>query len=282
MVAFINMFNKVFALFFACMLLFTGGVNSAFNGDIYKYESSDSVIGLETLTRAQGVTNDGKSFIFSGKNALEKVSLDCKEVLAINTSAIPAEFKNNFSSKHIGGISCYDGIVYAPIEDSKEWQHPVIALYDADTLEYTGVYYELPTELQTRGVPWIVVDGEHGIAYTGDSRNYGEIYKFDLSSFEYVGTLTFSEEIKKIQGGEYCDGKLYFASNDMTRACYTVDVETGEVTKLFDRIKYEYKYIDNFGGEGEDLTVLYMEDGTYIHTLQLGALFVDSVLRHYK
>ena len=99
---------------------------------------------------------------------------------------------------------------------------------------------------------------------------------------EYLGKLTCSEEVPKIQGGEYYNGKLYLGTNDITRAVYTVDCKTGEVEKLFDRIMYEYKLIDNLGGEGEGLTVLEMKDGTLIHTLQVGTLFIDSSLRHYS
>lgn len=282
MAGFANTFNKIFSLLFSVLLLLTGGINKGFTGDVYPYESEHTVIGLETLVRSQDVTTDGEYFYFSGKHALEKVNLACDEIIVLNHNAITDELKEKYNSQHIGGISYYNGIIYAALEDSKQWQHPIIALYDAETLEYTGVCYELPTELQTRGVPWVAVDGENGFAYTGDSRNYTEIYKFSLSDFTYIETITLSGEVVKIQGGEIADGKLYAGTNDMTRAVFTVDLETGEVKKLFDRIMYEYKLIDNFGGEGEGLTVLLMEDGTYIHTLQLGALFIDSSLRHYK
>ena len=82
-------------------------------------------------------------------------------------------------------------------------------------------------------------------------------------------------------GGEACGGLLYVASNDATRAVYTVDAETGTVTKLFDRILSHSDTIGNFGGEGEDLTLLPLPDGTFIHTLQTGASFLDVTLRHY-
>ncbi|MBE6789624.1 MAG: hypothetical protein E7535_00355 [Ruminococcaceae bacterium] len=282
MTDFMNGFNKVFSLFFCIMLLLTGGINSIFTGEVKNWESQTSVVGLETLTRSQDVTTDGEYFYFSGKTSLQKVSLDGKEIVAINTKALDNELGEKFNSQHIGGISYYNGIIYAACEDSKQWQYPVIALFDADTLEYTGKCFLLPTSLQSRGVPWVAVDGENGVAFTGDSRNYTEIYKFSLEDFSYVETVALSSEVQKIQGGEISDGKLFAGTNDMTRACYTVDLETGEVNKLFDRIMYEYKLIDNFGGEGEGLTLLSMEDGTYIHTLQLGALFIDSSLRHYK
>lgn len=282
MLQFINVMKKLLSLLFAAGLLFTGGVNAVFNGRIAAFESSDGVIGIESLVRAQGVTNDGESWYFSGKNGLEKVDIASGEITALNTKAIPEELKERFGSEHIGGIGYANGMIYAPVEDSKVWQHPLIVLYDAETLEYTGKYFELQTENHTRGVPWCFADAQNGVLYAGDSRNETRAYKYDLTTLTYLGALEYSREIKEIQGGEYYNGKLWFGTNDMTRAVYTVDAETGEAEKLFDRITYEYKLIDNFGGEGEDLTILPMEDGTYIHTLQIGALFIDATLRHYK
>ena len=282
MTAAINLFNKIFSLMLSLLLMATGGVNTLFNGDIKEYDSVDGVVGLESLVRAQGITTDGESFIYSGKNALERVSLDGGEVLAINTSAIEESFETEYGSKHIGGISCAGGKLYCAIEDSKVWQHPIIAVYDPVTLEFTGEYYELPTELHQRGVPFVIADSENGVAYTMDSRNYTEIFVWSLDNFEYLRTISLANEIKAAQGGEYYNGLIYFGTNDMTRAVYTVNPETGETNKLFDRIMYEYTLIDNFGGEGEDLTILPAEDGTYIHTLQIGATFTDATTRHYS
>ena len=216
------------------------------------------------------------------KNYLEKVSLDNETILKINMEAIPAELSENYNSQHIGGISYYNGYIYAAVEDSKQWNHPLVVVFDANTLEFTGTFYEMSTERHTRGIPWLFVDGENGILYAGDSANYVDIFMYDLETMEYKGTLSCKEEIAKIQGGEYYNGKLYLGTNDITRAVYTVDCKTGEVEKLFDRIMYEYKLIDNLGGEGEGLTILPMDDGTLIHTLQVGTLFIDSSLRHYS
>ena len=281
MLSFLNVLKKLFSLLFACGLLVSGSVNAVFNGDIYPFDSSDGVIGIETLTRAQGVTNNGTYWYFSGKNCLEKVSMETGEIAALNVSAIPAEIAA-LGGKHIGCIGYANGYIYAPIEDSKVWQHPVIALYDAETLAYTGIFFELSTQRHTRGVPWCFADAGNGVIYAGDSRNDAEAFLYDINTFEYLGSLTYAREIADIQGGEYYNGKLYLGTNDMTRAVYVVDARSGEAEKLFDRITYEYKLIDNFGGEGEDITVCPLPDGTYIHTLQLGALFVDATLRHYK
>lgn len=263
-------------------MTFSNGLNGIFNGDIYPYESNSKVIGLEVLERAQGVTTDGKAWYFSGKNSLVKIAFDNITVLACNYDAITDEFEQNYNSKHIGGISYYNGYIYAPLEDSKKWEHPVVALYDAQTLEYTGICHEFSNEILTRGASWICVDGEKGFLYSSHSSSADEIFCFDLNTFEYVKSIKLSENIGSIQGGEVYDGTLYVGTNDNTRAVYTVNTDNGQVDKLFDRIMYQPKWIDNFGGEGEDVTVFPMDDGTLVHTLDVGALFIDSNLRHYK
>ena len=273
---------KVFAVVFAALLTLTNGVNGLLNGDIYPYDSNSKVVGLESLERAQGVTTDGEYWYFSGKTSLVKIGFDNQTVYAYNYKALDGELSENYNSKHIGGISYYNGYIYASLEDSKQWQHPVIALYDAETLEYTGICHEVSSEIFTRGIPWVAVDAENGFIYASHSKTVEEIHCFDLDTFEYVKSFAISDPMDAIQGGEVYKGKLYVGTNDSTRAVYTIDVKSGKVEKLFDRIMYQPKLIDNFGGEGEDLTVYPMEDGTLIHALDIGALFIDSNLRHYK
>lgn len=273
---------KVFAVVFAALLTLTNGVNGLLNGDIYPYDSNSKVVGLESLERAQGVTTDGEYWYFSGKTSLVKIGFDNQTVYAYNYKALDGELSENYNSKHIGGISYYNGYIYASLEDSKQWQHPVIALYDAETLEYTGICHEVSSKILTRGIPWVAVDAENGFIYASHSKTVEEIHCFDLDTFEYVKSFAVSDPMDAIQGGEVYKGKLYVGTNDSTRAVYTIDVKSGKVEKLFDRIMYQPKLIDNFGGEGEDLTVYPMEDGTLIHALDIGALFIDSNLRHYK
>lgn len=275
-------FYRIFAGIIALLMTMSNGINAGFNGDIYPYESNSKVFGLETIERGQGVTTDGEAWYFSGKTSLVKIAFDNQTVLAYNYEAIPEEFKENYGSAHIGGISYCDGYIYAPLEDSKVWEYPIVAVYDAETLEFTGKYKVLPNDIMTRGMSWIACDKENRLIYSSHSKEATELYCFDLETFEYVKTVELSEMVGKPQGGEVYNGLIYVGTNDMTRAVYTINPETGEVEKCFDRIMYEWKLIDNFGGEGQDVTVYPMEDGTLIHALDIGALFMDSNLRHYK
>ncbi len=275
-----NTVMQILSIVMAFLMTVSSSVNSLFNGDIYPYESNTKTVGIETLKRSQGVTTDGESWIFSGNKQLTKVSLDGETVLASNKKALK-EFEQ-YGSDHIGGISYYNGMIYASVEDGDSFSYPIVAVYDSETLEFTGKYKLISADMLFRGCPWVCCDAERGVFYVGNSRDAVEIYAFDLETMEYVKTIPLSSEIFKIQGAEMYDGFMLAATNDATRAVYKVNIETGEYIKMFDRIMYEPKLIDNFGGEGEDITVLPMEDGTLFHALDIGALFIDSNLRHYK
>lgn len=277
---FMDIITKIVAFLCSFLIPVSNGLNTFFNGDIYPYESNTKVIGLETLERSQGVTTDGESWIFSGKNALVRVSIDNNEVLAKNSN--PFAGLEQYGVDHVGGISYYNGYIYASLEDSKIWNSPIVAVYDAQTLEFTGNYVLLDNQVLTRGCPWVCCDAENGLFYVANSRDTTEIYCYDIDTFAYVKTIQLQEEIVAIQGCEMYKGIMYAATNDATRAVYQVNLRTGAITKYFDRIMYEPLLIDNFGGEGEGITVLEMEDGTVFHALDLGTLFIDSNLRHYK
>ncbi len=264
----------------AILIFVSNGLNSFFNGDVYPFESLTKSIGLETLARSQGVTTDGESWIFSGKSALIRKSIDSDEILAVNIK--PFKGLEEYGVSHIGGISYYDGFVYAALEDSKKWQSPMVAIYDAETLEFTGRYVLLDNTLLTRGCPWVCCDKERGLFYVAECSDTKELYCYDIESLSFVRTVQLGDTVDEIQGAEMYKGRMYAATNDSTRAVYCIDVETGRFNKCFDRIMYQPKLIDNFGGEGEDITVLEMDDGTVLHALDVGALFIDSNLRHYK
>lgn len=272
--------TKILSIFTAVFMLIPNGLNWIFNGDIYEYESVDSSIGIETLAKTQGVTNDGEYWYFSGKSALLKQNIKTGVIEKVNTN--PFEGLEETGVSHIGGISYYNGFIYASMEDSKKWNSPTVALFDAETLEFTGTYNIFDTEILFRGCPWVCCDAERHCIYVGNSRKATEIYAFDIETFEYIKAITLESEVKAIQGCEMYKGEIIAATNDDTRAVYSINVETGKYEKLFDRIMYQPKLIDNFGGEGEGITVLEMEDGTVFHALNLGTLFIDSNLRHYK
>ena len=225
----------------------------------------------------QGVTNDGTYYYFSGKKNLGKADMQTGEIFRINTSPIPKELED-LGCNHIGGLSCCNGILYAAVEDGPDYLHPFIVLYEADTLKYTGRFYELPQELHKEGVPWCAVDAQQRLLYTAEWSSATVLNVFALDDLHLVGTIPLSAPIDRMQGGELFDGKLYLScdeENDLKRV-FSVDVRTGDVQVVFSR---------NIGEafEAEDLTVCAGPDGDPLFcVLDRGARRKSMNLTRYR
>ena len=249
-------FKKLISLISAVMLMVVG----ADEKDLPSPDGAE-IIGKNTYVlfdyqvTSQGVTNDGEYFYFSGNEHLGKADMESGEISLISIDAIPDELKDK-GCNHIGGLSYYNGYVYAAVEDGPDYLNSFIVLYDADTLEYSGKYYALPHELHIEGVPWCAVDVERNYLYTAEWTNATVLNVFSLDDMSLVKTVALSEPIDRIQGAEMFGGKLYMScdeENDMKRI-FTLDVETGEVAVSFVR---------NIGKgfEAEGLTVFADEKG---------------------
>ena len=226
---------------------------------------------------SQGVTNDGEYFYFSGSTNMSKACMKNGRIFITSTNAIPEELEEK-GCNHIGGLSYYNGYIYAAIEDGPDYNNSFIALYDAETLEYTGIYYEVPHELHLEGVPWCAVDVERGYLYTAEWTNATVLNVFDLETLELVKLVPLSQPIDRIQGAEIFDGILYMScdeENDMKRI-FTLNPDTGVVEECFRR---------NIGKqfEAEGLTVFADENGDpVICVLDRGERRASVNLTYYR
>ena len=240
----------------------------------YPAVSSQNFGLFEAVPRYQGVTTDGESWYYSWNFGLQKTDM-CHNLQVSRFIAIPLQFLLK-GSNHIGDISYYDGKIYAALEDGSDYLHPYILIYDADTLKWTGEYYELEHGLHIDGVPWVAIDGERGYAYTAEWNNAEVLNIYSLEDFSLVRTQPVTEKLHRIQGAEIGpDGLLYCAAD--TKGAHTiwaVNPDTGVVTKAFDRV------LDD-AVEAEGITVLPMEDGSLIHCIETGASRVNVVFKHY-
>lgn len=266
------------AAFMTFLSALTLGIDALSAGKRHPEVSKDNVLLIGAAERSQGITTDGKYYYFSSKWGLTKSELDGKTRVKSNPLAIPKELKDEYGLAHIGGISYSkaDNCIYAGLEDSKVWEYPVVAVYDADTLKFTGRYYILDKALHTRGLPWVAVDNDRGLLITLDhSKKANELIFYDIAdNMKYVGSVKLSETVRSIQGAEMYRGMLYAATNDDTQAVYKIDPKSGEVSKYFDRNLTK-------GSEGEGITVLETADGAVFHAIDMGPLFINAFIRHY-
>lgn len=266
------------AAFMTFLSALTLGIDALSAGKRHPEVSKDNVLLIGAAEHSQGITTDGKYYYFSSKWGLTKSELDGKTRVKSNPLAIPKKLKDEYGLAHIGGISYSkaDNCIYAGLEDSKVWEYPVVAVYDADTLKFTGRYYILDKALHTRGLPWVAVDNDSGLLITLDhSKKANELIFYDIAdNMKYVGSVKLSETVRSIQGAEMYRGMLYAATNDDTQAVYKIDPKSGEVSKYFDRNLTK-------GSEGEGITVLETADGAVFHAIDMGPLFINAFIRHY-
>ena len=240
----------------------------------------------EALLMGQGITTDGEYYYTSGSitalNFTALAKFECKGMELVDSHVNPLPDKcTDRGNNHIGGISYYDGKIYAPVEGGDEC-YACIVVFDAQTLEPTGEIYDLPNEIYTDGVPWCAVDPESGYLYASRWTDIDTIYVYDTEdSMKFVKSidLTGIETIHRIQGGEFYKGTLYLSNdiedNETFKNILSVNVDTGLV---------EIAAVRNVGGtnmEAEGLTFLETEDGAVMHLLDYNKV-IGVFVHHYK
>ena len=247
---------------------------------------SKDAFAIESLMMGQGITTDGEYYYTSGSitaiNFTALAKFDCKgvELVDMHINTLPKACSDR-GNNHIGGISYYDGKIYAPVEGGDE-VYACIVVFDAETLEPTGEIYDLPNEIYTDGVPWCAVDQSTGYLYASRWNDIETIYVYDTAdSMKLVKEidLTGIEKISRIQGGEFYKGTLYLSEDSHDNATFknilSVNVETGEVAVAAVR---------DVGGdniEAEGITFLETEDGAVMHVLDYNKV-IGVFIHHYK
>ncbi|MBE6791162.1 MAG: hypothetical protein E7535_08260 [Ruminococcaceae bacterium] len=248
--------------------------------------SKDTFVADQALMMGQGITTDGEYYYTSGAitalklNVIAKLTVSDMEPVCANVNPLP-DICTDRGNDHIGGISWYNGKIYASVEGPDEG-FPCIVVFDCETLEATGEVYDLPVEIYDDGVPWCAVDTETGLLYASKWSNADTVYVYDVNnSMALVKELKLSGlgVLDRIQGGEFYNGTLYLSNdiedNGNIKNILSLNVETGEVAVAAER---------NVGGdnvEAEGLTFLKTEDGAVMHVLDYNKL-IGVFVHHYK
>lgn len=270
--------NKILSLIFAVILIpfsiLTHGIDLISETDRTDSEKTN-VVGIGAYFRSQGIATDGETLYFSSKTTIIRTEADAKTLINANYFAIPEQLKE-IGIAHIGGMSFYNGYIYAGLEDSKVWDYPIIGVYDAETLELVD-YYIMDDEVITRGMPWVCVNPENGWLYCMDhSKQPTKILVYDTANeMAFVEEVPLSQVVPSIQGAEFLDGTLYTATNDDTQAIYKIDPSTGNVEKYLDRNLTS-------GSEGEGMTFMIKDGKPVIIAMDMGPLFINAFVREYN
>lgn len=277
-------FESLWAFLVAFCMIFTGIMDYGTASSTKEVElvKEEKMVLDAAMYAGQGITTDGEYYYTSGSltafgvAGLAKWDAETFEQVAVNTKAIPEKYVNAHDSDHIGGISYYDGKIYAAVENEAE-DFSLVITYDTETLQPVDSY-KMPNEYLPDGIPWCAVDADNGYLYCSPFNDVDYIVACDLETMEFSHIIELSETVYRIQGGEVYEGVLYLSNDDESNRdkILTVDISTGEVKRLCTRTLPSVA-----GNEAEGLTVCPMEDGSFIHVLDYDKT-VGVYVRHYK
>ena len=214
--------------------------------DTAKFVSQKVFVMEQALAMGQGITTDGEYFYTSGAATglhvtyLGKIEIASMTMVAKHLNPLPevcAERGNN----HIGGVSYYNGKIYASVEGGDVCR-ACIVVYDPETLTATGEVCDLPNEIFDDGIPWLAVDPDTGYLYASQWDHARTVYVYDVNDGMRLVRelpLTGIGELHRIQGGEFYGGTLYLAQdskdNGTLKRLLALDTATGEVTVAAER-----------------------------------------------
>ena len=196
--------------------------------------------------RGQGVTTDGSQWFFSGTNALERAQLGSFTPLQRQTPAIASALANPNplaykGLNHIGDIDYANGLLYISLDSSQRdpvtrgrYETPVVAIYNASDLSFTGKAYQLNPPHGTSDIAsWVAVDANAGLGYAMAYDNATEMTVYNLADWSFNKYLSLSTSIDQAQGCKIYAGGAYCASDDASKTIRRVDLSTGKVEDLF-------------------------------------------------
>lgn len=214
--------------------------------DTARFISQNVYVLEQALAMGQGITTDGTYFYVSGAATglhvtnLAKIDIATMTMTQWHRNPLP-EVCADRGNNHIGGISYYNGKIYASVEGGSVCR-ACIVVYDPETLTATGEIYDLPNETFDDGIPWLAVDPDTGYLYASMWSHAGTVYVYDVNdSMKLVKTLQLSGvgELHRIQGGEFYNGMLYLAQDSQDhgtlKRLLKLDPATGEVTVAAER-----------------------------------------------
>ena len=277
--------KNILSLFTTLSLIITYifGLGEISTSEGYVLSRSEKLSPSVSMFAGQGLCCDGDYFYTSGSmtgvgfTGLAKFDLNMKCVKRA-ASVIPDDFRNNYQSDHVGGIDCADGKIYAAVE-GEGYKYNFVLVYDCETLEYTGEYYNLTSEHLTDGIPWLAVDRENNLLYTSKFSDVNEILVYNLESMQMFKTLELNETVNRIQGGSVFDGVLYLsydAAHSTNEQVLAINVENGSVAVEFER------FLPNYDNEAEDICVYPLPDGTLFHLIDYDKLICVNVMHYSK
>ena len=237
--------------------------------------------GTDFYASAQGITNDGTYYYCTGTvlplrfHGLSKIDMRTGRVVMKKERYLPEELAwQNFN--HYGGCTYFENKLYVAVEDRNRL-HPCLAVFSAETLEFTGQYRILGPAIQPNGnLPWCAADKDNRLLYTGYFNHCDHINVFHIDTLAFLRHIPISRVVEHTQGGEMWGGLIYISCHDTWRKkhIYSIDPATGETKLVMERDAGRNLV------ESEGITICPTPDGGFFHQLDVIYPFTLAIRRY--
>lgn len=167
----------------------------------------------------EGYATDGTFHYLDSANAISKRNND-STWSEVTTNATPFVGIPGIGLNHFGDLDYFNGKLYVGAEHfmkCSDTNNSFLAVYNASDLSLSTAVNESAQNAEIAGV---AVDGPNNLLYTVSFCDGTKIWKYDLTTLAFIGTITLSTPIHQIQGVAFHNGQFFISDNTN----HTVDV----------------------------------------------------------
>lgn len=167
-----------------------------------------------TVACHQGYTTDGTNHFTIDTQCIYKRADDAQWSVILSNSAPLAGLPN---VQHLGDGDYYNGKLYIVGENwagNCVFSYQNLLVFDATTLARLEVHDVSAQGHEVSGCCVVPEQGSNGVIYVTSYCDGSRLFKYDLATFQFLGTLPLSQSIPYIQGVTSHNGMLYISSDN--------------------------------------------------------------------
>ena len=172
-----------------------------------------TLMGTTEIEGRQGIAQDGEHRWVSDSDALYLYDADWN-LIAKNDTPFATGIAP--SANHISDIDVYDGHLYCGIEhfENAKGSDIQIAVYDAQSLTFQRTFFFEPASGQDEISGVTVNPAENTLVACSWTQSGAYLYRYDLSSGNYLNRVVLWGGPQHIQGIAYREGAYYLTADD--------------------------------------------------------------------
>jgi hypothetical protein len=159
----------------------------------------------------QGIATDGTYFYGIDTNIIYKFDSSWNIVDSLPAAGTAAGIN------HLGGGQCLNGFLYVAAQNytsEVNFDSMRIAVYDTSDMSFVATH---DISAQPNEVSGLCIDESARIIYVCNYVTGDKLYKYDLDTFTYLGSLTLSRPLDQTQDLTMKDGYFYIGENISNR-----------------------------------------------------------------